>query len=414
MGDASGQVSIFCSSRFNSKTLRHVTIFHNEIFLLLENRILIRISDRPDQSFTGSPSSATIDRSLLSGWRDKLPLAKPTFHSTISKLANKISDVEIKQLPVTSLNTGPYIIESLSNAFAPLFSEMKSVPVNRCAPPKPIQPHFYPRTRTPSPTSSVEQSSPMTPMDGMTRSESNQLESPLSNGSSGQASPMEGSFCPGEEELVYGSYIGRKRKLKLNRKCNVHDESLMSPELSESTIENRIDPLLENASSPPVATDDFLEELKRKDQLLAELLNLDQIINSPSEQVPTEEEQILEAEVAAILLNSETKDVSPVTEDFSSVVEEVENDPKENIYSIYASEDSHDKSLPYSISTPTTTESTPNHTAVSSGDYENVSSVTCNISFLNLKNVIYNYIFYICRMICQRNGLYVRWMPNAR
>jgi hypothetical protein len=254
----------------------------------------------------------------------------------------------------------------------------------------------------------------MTPMDGMTRSESNQLESPLSNGSSGQASPMEGSFCPGEEELVYGSYIGRKRKLKLNRKCNVHDESLMSPELSESTIENRIDPLLENASSPPVATDDFLEELKRKDQLLAELLNLDQIINSPSEQVPTEEEQILEAEVAAILLNSETKDISPVTEDFSSVVEEVENDPKENIYSIYASEDSHDKSLPYSISTPTTTESTPNHTAVSSGDYENVSSVTCNISFLNLKNVIYNYIFYICRMICQRNGLYVRWMLNAR
>jgi hypothetical protein len=150
---------------------------------------------------------------------------------------------------------------------------------------------------------------------------------------------------------------------------------MLFPESSESLIENGVDPLLENASSPPVATDEFLEELKRKDQLLAELLNLDQVINSPSEQNPTEDEQILEPEDMALPIDSETKCLPPVTEDSSSVVEEIETEQKDNVYSIYANEDPHDKSITYSISTPTTAESTPNHTAVSSGDYENVSSV---------------------------------------
>lgn len=371
MGDESGQVSVLCSSRFNPKSLRHAAIFHNEIFLLLENRILIRISDRPDRSPTVSSSSATLDRSLLSGWRDKLPLTKPTFQSTITKLANRISDVEIKPLSVPVTNTAPYIIESLSNALAPLFNDMKTVPISRCAPPKPIQPHFLNRTRTPSPTSSVERSSPMSQTEGMNRSESNQFDSPLSNGSSGQASPMERSICPEEEQLVYGSYIGRKRKLKLNRKFYAQDEVMPFVEPCETTPVNGVETWLENASSPPVVKDDFLEELKRKDELLAQLLHLDQVINSPNEPAPLDEEQVVETEQMGQPTDSEMEVAAPVSEDTSSIDEELESDSKDNVCSIYANEDPLDKSNPHSI--PTSTESTPSHLAVSSGDYENIS-----------------------------------------
>lgn len=372
MGDESGQVSVLCSSRFNPKTLRHVAVFHNEIFLLLQNRILIRISDRPDRPPTVHSSSATIDRSLLSGWRDKLPLTKPTFQSTITKLANRISDVEIKPLSVPVTNTAPYIIESLSNALAPLFSDMKSVPINRCAPPKPIQPHFYARTRTPSPSSSVERSSPMSQTEGMNRSESNQFDSPLSNGSSGQASPMEGSLCQGEEQLVYGSYIGRKRKLKLNRKFYAQDDVMPFAE-PESAPVNEDQTWLENVSSPSQVKDDFLEELQRKDQLLAQLLQLDQVINSPDEPNRPDEEQLVETENMVHPTDSEMKSTASISEDTSSVEEEIENDSKDHISSIYANEDPLDKTNTYSIAT--TAESSPSHLAVSSEDYENVSIV---------------------------------------
>ena len=380
MGEESGQVSVFCSSRFNPKTLRHATVFHNEIFLLLENRTLIRISDRPDQSCTVPSSSASIDRPLLSGWRDKLPV-KPTFQSTITKLANKISenlDVEIKPLSAPVTNTGPYIIESLSNALAPLF-DMKTLPINRCAPPKPIQPHFLSRTRTPSPTALGERCSPtfQQTTTGNHHLESNQRESPLSNCSSGQASPMDGSVFTGDEELVYGSYIGRKRKLKLNRKLSAHEEPVLLSESFCQTTENGAEPWLLGNNTDPVTKDDFLEELKRKDQLLAELLQLDQVTVTSNEEIPSEE-QVQESAVTQPY--PESKSPSPVSEDMNSVDDEIQDQPKENIYSIYASEeDALDKSTPFTRPTPTTEESTPNETALSSGDYETISPVIVTV-----------------------------------
>lgn len=401
MGEKSGdQVSVFCSSRFQPKTLRHATVFHNEIFILLENRVLIRVSDRPDQSLTvPSSSSVTMDRPLLSGWRDKLPV-KPTFQSTISKLAHKISDVEIKPLAAPVTTTGPYIIESLSNALAPLF-EMKTLPINRCAPPKPIQPQFSSRTRTPSPTVLVGErySSPSSLDRTLNNSHSEcttnvERGSPFSNDSSRQGSPVvveeRAPLCPRDEELVYGSYIGRKRKLKLNRKLSSQDEVVPLSEQSHhhNRIEDDVESWLGN-SSAPVAKDDFLEELKRKDQLLAELLQLDQLSSCLADrhsatQAIVESEQVSPPEdsVNQSCLEHQTpcpvstqKNTSPPT--VADDESQLENEQKDNIYSIYASEDdgSLDKSLPHSCTSTKIPVSTPTRTVSSSSDYENISTV---------------------------------------
>lgn len=398
-GDQYGQVSVFCSSRFNPKAVRHATVFHNEIFVVLENRIVIRVSDRPDQSYIVPASSTTIERPLLSAWRDKLPV-KPTFQSTINKLASKISDVDIKPLSAPVMNTGPNVIESLSNALAPLF-DMKTLPINRCAPPKPIQPQFISsRTRTPSP--SGETSSPIPQAHDRTRgihrsAESNQQhESPLSNGSSGLASPVEGSISPGDDELVYGSYIGRKRKLKLNRKCNTLDESTVSTESSQTHLTPMApqDSSIGNDdeapnSSAPVTKDDFLEELRRKDQLLAELLQLDQLTNSQDESNATEErtrptEETLQTPSSPpadeFKYPTSISDISTTSEDDGEVTH---REPSENIYSIYANEeDPLDKSIPYSNPIPILSEPSLNQTVLSSGDFVKVSSVRYTYLFI--------------------------------
>lgn len=205
---------------------------------------------------------------------------------------------------------------------------------------------------------------------------------------------MEGSLCPCDEELVYGSYIGRKRKLKLNRKLSAQEEAAPLSEQSHPSniMENGVEPWLDN-SPAPVAQDDFLEELKRKDQLLAQLLQLDQPSSSPLDQ-NSKQEQMRESENTQLLIDPVPSDRHEPTscpvdsdDDAISVDENTQthnqhnqqneqNEQNEHIYSIYASEEEGlDKSIPYSSSTPTVTESTPNHTVLSSGDYETITTV---------------------------------------
>ncbi len=195
---------------------------------------------------------------------------------------------------------------------------------------------------------------------------------------------MEGSIFTGDEELVYGSYIGRKRKLKLNRKLSIHEEPApLSESFHQMTAaENGAEPWLGNTSDP-VTKNDFLEELKRKDQLLAELLQLDQVTNSPKDEIPSEE-QVQEPGDTQQQPYPQSKSPSPVSEDMNFLDNEMENEPKDNIYSIYASEeDTLDKSIPFSRQAPTTEESTQSQKSwtigpcpvLSSGDYETINSV---------------------------------------
>lgn len=286
-----GQVSVYTSSRFNTKALRHVTVFHNEIFLLLENRVLVRVSDRPDRStsMTASLVSPAIDRSLLAGLKDKIPPVSPVLASTINKLANKISDADIKPLAAVGTNHGPYLIESLSNALAPLF-DIKSVPITKAPPPKPLNPQFRPESASLKcdeqiPVPSIHVTRTSTP--------SNPVPVPFDSGSSAASSssstldsPANSSESPPDEELVYGSYNTKKRKMKKSRKTNGVEDSVLPLESTATTQteDNSQEP--EPWKPPEIPTsnsDDLLEDLNRKDQLLAALLKLDQVSDPPNE-----------------------------------------------------------------------------------------------------------------------------------
>lgn len=86
-----------------------------------------------------------------------------------------------------------------------------------------------------------------------------------------------------------------KRKLKLNRKSRVSQR--MEDRGPKETVEETPEETLEVWSSPltsPVASSDFLEELQRKEQLLATLLKLDQPLDDvtqPPEEMANEPEE---------------------------------------------------------------------------------------------------------------------------
>jgi len=360
-----GQVGIVGSCRFASKFLRMATVFHNEIFLLTENRILMRISDRPDRS---SASSVPLERPLLSGWRaDITKSVKPsTLQETITKLAQKIStDVDVTKARsiASSVNLiqGPYIMESLSNALAPLFEFKSTPPIQRAAPPKPFQPHFS-DTRSPSPSSTSSGRCSPVPMATIAAGENSspssyssqdkfigsppfvqRRESPLlSNGLDHHP------LTPAEEELVYGSFMGKKRKWKLNRKSSSNlqhqlDEIVApskSPEPQPTVIELQENVTWSPSSLTTSPKDNLREELERKDQLLATLLQLDQIM-SKSDPIDVDPPHIPEVPCF--------NEPSPSSASPSSLIEDKEETLTEelfdNIYSKYASNSPLDQSL---------------------------------------------------------------------
>lgn len=361
------QISVFGFSHFHSKTtIRQATAFHNEIFLLTENRVLIRISDRPDR-FSAPRSSTTIERPFFAGW-DITKSVKPTFQSTISKLANKISDVELSSMtktrPIASLNQGPYIMESLSNAFAPLFEFKSTVPIQRSAPPKPFQPQFSSGgTRSPSPIASTERCSPLPEANESLHVSASEIKevngqsspafqngSPLSNTSS------EGLAQSGDrdEELVYGSYIGKKRKWKLNRSnklgSSIHEEVVMTEQLVPSQSDATSSAWTAPSAGPLVEQDDLLmRELERKDQLLATLLQLDQageeLQDHQEAPVPDPLSERAETDVITPLSSSPIPTNFPEAEEEKE--EEAEEPSEDDIYSKYAADvDSLETNVP--------------------------------------------------------------------
>ena len=293
------QINVFSSNRFNNaKTiLRQATVFHNEIFLMLENRLVIRVSDRPDRS---ARLSASVDRPFLSITKS----IKPTLQSTITKLAHKISDVS----DMKTVQSSPYIMESLSSALAPLFESNKTVPVNRAAPPKALL--VMPEYRSPS----------LSPCFQDTPSSSSPPSPP----------PLSPSYT--EDDLLYGSYHqGRKRKLKLNNKSN-------TVESDQLDIEPQAPAMMEPWSRPDsvLANEDELkQELERKDQLLAELLQLDQPVNLDVPETPPDDHQ--PEEIAEIVSNSTTPTIEE--EPAENDVDADDDFLSDNIYSKYAAED---------------------------------------------------------------------------
>lgn len=374
-----GQVGIVGSCRFTSKSLRMATVFHNEIFLLTENRILMRISDRPDRS---SASNAPLERPLLSGWRaDITKSVKPsTLQDTITKLAQKIStDVDVTKArsiaSTVNLIQGPYIMESLSNALAPLFEFKSTPPIQRAAPPKPFQPHFS-DTRSPSPSStSSERCSPV-PMTTVAAEEHSspsssssqdkfigsppyvqRRESPLLSNGSGHL-----PSTPAEEELVYGTFMGKKRKWKLNRKSSSNlqqqlDEIVApskSPEPQPTVTELHENVTWSPSSLTSSPKDNLKEELERKDQLLATLLQLDQIM-SKSDPIDVDPPHIPEVSCFNEPLPNSPSPSSLIEEKEESLTEEL----FDNIYSKYASDSPLDQSLETCPEPPSTLSPVP-------------------------------------------------------
>lgn len=342
-----GQVSVFTSSRFSPKALRHVTVFHNEIFLLLENRVLIRVADRPDRSAFVNTSlvSPSVDRSLLAGLKDKIPVS-PALASTINKLANKISDVDIKPLAAVGTNHGPYLIESLSNALAPLF-DIKSLPISKAPPPKALNPQFPPRAESASPRSGEQNHVPSIHVHpARTSTPSKPVPVPFESGSpvaSSSSSTLD-SLVDGsgsaDQDLVYGSHNGRKRKPKRSRRINTSDDPFVPPEPAAMDQTEDNSPVAEPWTPPAVPSPnshDLLEDLKRKDQLLAALLNLDQVNDPPSDppsdqviQVDTESPNTEELETPSPQVEEEA---TPVREETS------DGEAQDDIYTKYAKED---------------------------------------------------------------------------
>ena len=302
------QCQVFSSNRFNNPkvVLRQATVFHNEIFLMLENRLVIRVSDRPDRSAT---VSATVDRPFLSITKS----IRPTLQSTITKLAHKISMSDVSDMK--AVQSSPHIMESLTSALAPLFETNKSVPVCRAAPPKALL--VMPENRSPSPSPYIQD----TP-----------------NPSSPPSPPMSPSPLNNEDDLLYGSYHqGRKRKLKLNTKSNTIESE--QPDIVES---DQV-PVTESWSRPVSVTTDeheLKQELERKDQLLATLLQLDQPTkpdvpaendDHQSDDSSNQQEEIAEIDPGSISNTSTEEGVDDDDDDLS-----------DNIYSKYASSSTTD------------------------------------------------------------------------
>jgi len=159
----------------------------------------------------------------------------------------------------------------------------------------------------------------------------------------------------GEEELVYGSYVGSKRKLKLNRKSRASQqmadggckEALL--ETPEETLEVWSGPL-----TSPVASSDFLEELQRKEQLLATLLQLDQPVDNVTEApeaTANETEQSITIQQPSQLQRDDSWRNSPEPSDLSEVDESSSDDERDErqqqlrddgIYSKYVDDDDDD------------------------------------------------------------------------
>lgn len=349
-----GQVGICGCSRFSSTNLRQATVFHNEIFLLLENRTLIRIADRPDRLATSA--AVSVERPLLSSWRtDITKSVKPTLQSTITKLTSKIGDVDVtKPRSVASLNHGPFIMESLSNALAPLFEFKSTPPIQRHAPPKALHPHFPTDNRSPSPLSTTsDRSSPvlevLEKVEGTPSSPALQ-SSPLLNGSSDSTV---------EDDVVYGSFVGKKRKWKLNSKSSNSaleeivpspPEPLPTPPQPAVTIEKQV------WSSLPAVKDDLREELERKDALLATLLQLDQLSSEKVEPTTVPQPDPSAGMVAPTFFSLTGCEDEQAHHDDNDDDEDMNGEAEElndNIYTKYANDDdSLNRSIPLICSSP--------------------------------------------------------------
>ena len=407
LNGSSGSLSVLNYCRFGNKNLRNLAVCHNEIFLLIDSRTVVRVSDRPDPFQHSSPH---LERPIISTWKNKFPVeisktVKPTLQSTLSKLAPKISDADgnaTKSGTIQSHMIGQFGLESLSNALAPIFGSNRSsfrrktlnstTPLSQsqsaeelstsCNPPSfstdfpahtavvaelahvtrstsvPDDRPFQSGVCVGKDTLNVEETNfePVTddikPEEGITShvveeaalEENGHSASPEKSVTSGNSKIAEEGII--EEELVYASYIGKNKKVKLPRKST---KSTSTPALSSKmnginekdswlTDVNAID---DSPIPPSSDTSEFLQELERKDQLLAQILQLDDVVEKKSlSETPTEESSHVDiCQSVTQSYSCSPSNSSHLESNLSMYVEEEPNELHEDIYTKYANAD---------------------------------------------------------------------------
>jgi hypothetical protein len=150
---------------------------------------------------------------------------------------------------------------------------------------------------------------------------------------------MSPSLLNNQDDLLYGSYHqGRKRKLKLNTKSNTIESE--QPDI----VEQDQVPMTESWSRPVSVTaseDELKQELERKDQLLATLLQLDQLVKPDA---PAENDD--QSENSSNQQSEEIAEIDPSISITSTeeAVDDEDDDLSDNIYSKYAVDDVDDNS----------------------------------------------------------------------
>lgn len=336
----SDQVSIVNYCRFGQNRLVSLSVFHNEIFLLVD-RTLIRVSDQPDPYRLSRPPSL-VERQLVASWKNKIAVeisksVQPNLKSTISKFTKKILDGEgSKSKAIFDQQSRTFGLDTLSNALAPIFGSKNSLPLN---------PPSYKELKTlnESPTpfvpipeldsslafcqnlayDSLETEQILSVPDHCLPTESDSTTTSLvtvgllaedvatvPKGSEIQTSPDASKNELVEEDLVYASYIGKKRKLKLTRDSKPSTPTPLAATFTSNSIDgalpwnldaNQTEQTEQTQPHADTTYTDFLEDLKKKDLLVARILCLDQVDSkSSSETVANEVRQLGDSDCTSI------------------------------------------------------------------------------------------------------------------
>ena len=311
--NSSGQVNVLHYCRFAPKNLRYVTVFHNEIFLLLDNRTLIRVSDQPDQ-FNASQNSR-VDRPITPA-TTKSVITPPSIKATASSSGLPETESDMSKLHQSDNQNSAKLITTLESSLSRSLSSTVIPKESNCQNVNTLVINSIKNTDI----TLSEQSRATAAENG------NVLSANTESQSSIEDAEMDG------DSLVYASYIGRNKRLKLIRRSK--SSSAVSP-AQESGEPALLGPWLPNSSSThfPIKTQDELQmELEQKDRLLAEILQFDRlnvIDNDPhdltcsTDSYPVEDGQSID----------ENDDCPPLPEENGNV--ENPHDQKESADDIY-------------------------------------------------------------------------------